>query len=71
MNRFFGGILLAIGILIAGVSGLCTLVALISSLSSGTMGIVLLALGVGGIPMLIGGGLIYAGLHLLRQDRDE
>ena len=71
MNKFFGGILLAIGILIAGVSGLCTLVALISSLSDGPMGMIPVALIVGGIPMLIGGGLIYAGLYFLRQDRDE
>ena len=69
MNRFFGGILLAIGILIAGASGLCTLVALIASLSNGPMGLIPMALIVGGIPMLIGGGLIYAGLHLLRRDK--
>lgn len=71
MKKLFGGILLAIGILIAGVSGLCTLVSLLSSLSNGPIGMIPLSLIVGGIPMLIGGGLIYAGLYFLRQDRDE
>ena len=70
MNRFFGGILLAIGILIAGASGLCTLIVLLSSFGDGMKGVIPMALIVGGLPMAIGGGLIYAGRYLLRRDDD-
>ena len=71
MKRLFGGILLGVGLLIAGASGLCTLVFLILSLGHGSIGIAPLALIVGGVPMVMGGLLVYAGQYLLRQDKDE
>jgi hypothetical protein len=79
MKTFFGGILLAIGILIAGASGLCTITFAISALGTsansnnefGGAGMLPLVAIVGGIPFLIGVGLIIAGRALIRADRDE
>lgn len=66
--KVFGGILLAVGILIAGVSGLCSLWGIISMISEpGMIPIVLL---VGGIPFAIGIGLVFAGRALLRSSVD-
>lgn len=66
MNQFLGGCLMAVGILIAGASGLCSLVFL------GTIGGDLDGLGtvllVGGVPFLIGVMMIFSGRALLRGD---
>jgi hypothetical protein len=77
MKTFFGGILLAIGILIAGASGLCSLTMLVSVLSnlhshqefSGAGMLPMIAI-VGGIPLMIGVGLVFAGRALIRRGRD-
>jgi len=71
MRKFFGGLLLAVGILIAGLSGLCSLASLISLASSGpgefsSLGLVALF---GGIPFLIGAALIWIGRALLRDPK--
>jgi hypothetical protein len=72
MKMLLGGILLAVGILIAGVSGLCSLAVLVGSggefSGSGMLPVVLLF---GGIPFAIGAGLGYGGWALLRQARRE
>lgn len=68
MKNLLGGILLAIGILIAGASGICSLVVLVSSLGDGSM--ILTILVIGGIPFLIGLGLFYAGRALIRSGRE-
>jgi hypothetical protein len=77
MIRLFGGILLGVGILVAGASGLCSAVFLVSMLgsNSGGMGdlssmLAMIAV-VGGIPFAIGMGLVWAGRHLLRKARAE
>ncbi|MDG2004068.1 MAG: hypothetical protein P8J20_12125 [Novosphingobium sp.] len=67
--KILGGILLAIGILIAGVSGLCSAVFLwpvdTSDVYHASMvGAVAV---IGGIPFLIGIGLIFLGRHLLKS----
>ena len=59
MRKFFGGLLLAIGILIAGVSGLCTLF----FLKEGGAAVLM----IGGIPIVIGVGLIVAGNALIKD----
>jgi hypothetical protein len=73
MRVLFGSILLAIGILIAGASGLCSLVFLVSMMSSrgGGIGALPLVLLVGGIPFAIGAGLFLAGRSLIRGGRDS
>jgi hypothetical protein len=73
MKTLFGGILLAIGILIAGASGLCSLAVLFSSggeLGSG-LGLWPLVLVIGGIPFAVGAGMGCGGWALIRQARRE
>lgn len=80
MKQFFGAMLLGVGILIAGLSGLCTLVMLGAGLFdpstwSGSSEYVTMILPMaaifGGIPFAIGLALFFAGRHLLRSDRQD
>lgn len=73
MKSLFGGILLAVGILVAGVSGLCSLGMLVMGLGepSGALDFLPMVLLIGGIPFLIGLGLFFAGRSLLRSARAE
>ena len=66
--KVFGGILLAVGILIAGASGLCSLWGIISTLNE--PGMIPLVLVVGGIPCALGVGIAIAGRALLRSSVD-
>ncbi|HSI17324.1 MAG TPA: hypothetical protein VK980_06115 [Sphingomonas sp.] len=74
MRQFFGGLLLAIGILIMTGSGLCTIVIIGMGLSSMSIGEALSALPlpliVGGVPFLIGLGMFFAGRALARDPGD-
>ncbi|HJQ16137.1 MAG TPA: hypothetical protein VJ859_03980 [Allosphingosinicella sp.] len=70
MRNLAGGILLAIGILIAGASGLCSLVALGSSLNQ-LASMLPLVLIFGGIPLAIGVGLILLGRAVLRTGKSQ
>jgi hypothetical protein len=77
MKQLFGGILLAIGILIAGASGLCSLVMLFGGGFGGEVGLSsfmemlpLVAL-FGGIPMVAGAGIATGGWALLRSARRD
>ena len=75
--KLFGGILLAVGILIAGASGLCSLYMLGSEALSPygsprqTLSMLPLVLMFGGIPFAAGVGLILGGRALIRSDRRE
>jgi hypothetical protein len=74
MRTLFGGILLAIGILVAGASGLCSLAFLVSMVTSsggGEFASLPLVLVVGGIPFAIGLALFFAGRALIRSGRDN
>jgi hypothetical protein len=71
MKQLFGGILLAIGILIAGASGLCSLVVLFSSGEFGGAGMLAPVLLFGGIPFALGGGMAFGGYTLIKQARKE
>ena len=64
--KILGALLLAAGILIAGASGLCSLVLLAEpgSLNSDTLAIVGI---VGGIPFLVGVGVAFAGYVVIRS----
>jgi hypothetical protein len=63
--------LLAIGILIAGLSGLCTLVFLVSMASEANAGMLPLVLVVGGLPLMLGLGLVFGGRAMIRKANEE
>lgn len=71
MAKLLGGIMLAIGILIAGASGLCSTVFMVSMIgqSLGTLPLTALPLVLifGGIPFVVGLGLIFGGRALIRS----
>jgi hypothetical protein len=67
--KTLGGILLGIGILIAGLSGLCSLVFFATEITSPytkTGDLIAMLLGFGGIPFAIGLGLIFLGRHFTK-----
>jgi hypothetical protein len=77
MSRLFGGLLLAAGILIATLSGLCSLGFLIFMVSNnseygardanGVFSTLALMAMFGGPPIGLGAALIYAGRRILRR----
>ncbi len=74
MNKLFGGLFFAVGILIMTGSGLCSLTIIISgltSLSPDTLAMAWLPLVFGGIPFVIGFLLFRWGRSLLRIARAE
>ncbi|MDF8332650.1 hypothetical protein [Novosphingobium cyanobacteriorum] len=76
MKKLMGGILLAAGLLIAGLSGLCSLVLLVSTLFSvedpaGIFWMAGMVAVVGGIPFAIGFGLFKFGQSLIRSAKVE
>ena len=78
MRSLFGGLLLGCGLLIAGLSGLCTLLVVGGSLANtSTRGVSEFASTIpavlifAGIPFVIGLGLFFLGRYLLRSGREE
>jgi hypothetical protein len=71
MMRFFGGLLLAVGILIAGGSGICSLAVLFDSGEYGGMEMLSAVAIFGGIPFVIGAGIGVAGWAMLKKAREE
>lgn len=69
MNRLFGGILLAVGILLMTVSGLCSAAVIVSGLSEAIKepALFLYPLLFGGVPLAIGFGMFKWGRWLLRE----
>ena len=65
--KTLGGILVGVGILIAGLSGLCSLLLFISEIGKSynhmdeTIAIIM---GFGGIPFLLGLGMVFLGRHM-------
>jgi hypothetical protein len=72
MKEVFGGILMAVGILIAGGSGLCSLMVLFGG-SGEFSGFEMwpMVLTIGGIPFAVGAGIAYGGYALIRSARNE
>jgi hypothetical protein len=73
MAKFFGVMLIALGGLMAGLCGLCTLVVAGVSLSLpqdqqgyGGGGMIPVALIIGGVPTVFGAVMIWAGIAVLR-----
>jgi hypothetical protein len=78
MRQLLGGILIAVGILIAGASGVCSLYMLFTSdtFRSGAgiselLSILPLMLMFGGIPFAAGVALIFGGRSMIRRAREE
>ena len=67
--KVVGGILIAIGILVAGASGLCSLMVLFSSGEMSGLGMWPLVLMFGGVPFAAGVGLIFGGRAIIRSER--
>jgi len=74
MKRVLGGILMAIGILVAGVSGLCSGFFLVSMAGTHVgpdpVGLMLVLL-FGGPPFAVGAAMILGGRALTRRAREE
>ena len=68
MNQFFGGCLMAVGILIAGTAGLCSLWVLSMGGGFDGGGLVLLF---GGVPLAVGVLMIIGGRGLLKNDDED
>lgn len=74
MKQVFGAMLMAVGILIAGASGLCSLMILGGGIAQGLEGVIDVTLVVfffGGIPFGIGLGMFFGGRALVRQAKLE
>ncbi len=71
MKGLLGSILLAIGILIAGATGLCSLLVLGNGSPGAIVSAIPTVLLFAAIAGAIGAGLIYAGRRLIRLDREE
>ena len=71
MQKVVGGIMIGIGILVAGLSGLCTVMMFVAApsaenFSAESLGIVSIF---GGIPFTLGVGLIFLGRYLIKSAR--
>lgn len=76
MKSVFGGILLAVGLIVMTLSGLCSGVFIVMMLAEGSfdsemLSILMMPLIVGGVPFVIGLGLFVLGRVLLREGRAE
>ena len=71
MKELVGGCLQAVGILIAGLTGLCTLIMLADIRSWRSITAALESLLFLGMPFVIGVGLILAGRALIRSGRED
>lgn len=70
MKQLFGGILLAIGILVAGASGLCSVAILFGSGEFTGFGMLPAVAIFGGVPFAGGVAMAFGGRSLIRQARE-
>jgi len=73
MVRLFGGILLAVGILVMTCSGLCSLLVVAAGFREAlrTPSVILLPVVIGGVPFALGFGVFRWGRMLLRRADPE
>lgn len=73
MTRFFGGLLLGLGILMMTLSGLCSAAVIVGGLSDAVKepSLFLYPLIIGGVPLALGFGMFKWGQVLLRQAEPE
>ena len=67
LTRFFSGLLVVVGVLMAGLAGLCTMAFLGFPGGGGDKGLVPLVLVFGGPPIVIGLAMVWAGVWLWRR----
>ena len=72
MKKLFGGILIAVGILIAGASGLCSLAILIGGgMGPEAISMLPMVLVIGGIPFAVGVLIAIGGGALIKSARED
>lgn len=71
MKEMFGGILIAVGVLIAGASGLCSLAVLFGNGEMTGLSMLPTVLVIGGLPIALGVLIGIGGRSLIRQAREE
>ncbi|HKC03823.1 MAG TPA: hypothetical protein VKC17_11035 [Sphingomicrobium sp.] len=71
MKELLGGCLQGVGILVAGLTGLCTLIMLATVNSWRSFVAAIGSMAFIGIPFLIGVGLIVVGRALIRSGRED
>lgn len=74
LGRTLCGILIAAGVLIAGLSGLCSVMVILSAMPLSPMDLregLPIVLLVGGVPFGIGVLAIWGGMRLLRKGRED
>lgn len=69
MKRFFGGLLLAVGILLMTASGICSIAVIVTGLPMliKAPSLVLFPLIIGGLPFAAGAALFWVGSRLLKE----
>ena len=70
LRRFFGGLLIVVGVLMAGLAGLCTMafLGMPGGINGpGDEGMVTLVLVLGVPPIVIGAAMVWAGVFLWRK----
>ena len=68
MKKFLAGLLMTVGALIGGLSGLCTLVVVVMGMGDNGDGeLIAMALFIGAIPIALGAGVFFVGWVLWRQ----
>ena len=72
MKKLFGGILIAVGILIAGASGLCSLAIMFSGgTGPESLSMLPMVLMIGGIPFAVGVLIAIGGGALIKSARED
>ena len=71
MKQLLGGILIAVGFLIAGASGLCSLAVLFGNGEMTGLNMLPLVLIIGGLPIALGVLIGLGGRSLIREAREE
>ncbi len=73
MKRLFGGIFVAVGVLMMTGSGLCTIRIIIGALMGGSNSLTFVPIAgvVGGLPFLAGFGIFRLGRRLTREAAEE
>jgi len=71
MKELFGGCLIAVGVLIAGLTGLCSIGLLVNGIVTDPLAVLGAIALYGGIPFAIGVGLVFAGRNIIRGARED
>jgi hypothetical protein len=72
MKKLFGGILMAVGILIAGASGLCSAAIIFSGgMGPEAMSMLPMVMVIGGVPFAVGALIAIGGGALIKSARED